>query len=210
MKTYKDIFIDVGDKGIVDLIKNVTKIKDGLWSRSYENEENSKYLGEPAFCFKRENDSSLPEAGLSIFLKEDNIWYIPNVVPTKSGQLSYDQYNTLLTEFYDNYLVPASAKTDVSVRITSDTITDEEVLGVEGARLLESFSLCANKSTGSSHPCDQKRWFAFLVEVCRSDTYVETDKLERILAKQGWSESLCEKLAIQFEFARDFIEYMEK
>lgn len=209
MKAFKDVYINTGDVSITDFINKVTDQVRSSWSRSYENEENSKYLGEIAFSFKRANDGRLPSAGISIFQKDKSTWYIPNVVPLEVGQLDYDEYNSIITDFYNTCLIPAASDCDVNVEITTGIISDEDVVGYESAKLLKSFSSLANKSTGSSHPCDQKRWFAFIVQTCREHTYVDTSDLIRVLRDQGWDENSAHKLAIEFEFARDLIMYME-
>ncbi|EJS9791811.1 hypothetical protein NV108_004717, partial [Vibrio parahaemolyticus] len=56
METFKDVFIKLGDKSIVEFISKLTDRTQTYWSRSYESEENSKYLGEIAFSFKRAGD----------------------------------------------------------------------------------------------------------------------------------------------------------
>ncbi|OQK29293.1 hypothetical protein [Vibrio parahaemolyticus] len=210
METFKDVFIKLGDKSIVEFISRLTDRTQTYWSRSYESEENSKYLGEIAFSFKRTGDTALPDAGLSIFQKNENTWYIPNVVPLEKGQLSYKEYNEIITDFYDSCLKPVAIEFNIDIEITSDSLTVEDVVGEEAGNLLESFSLLANKSTGSSHPCDQNRWFAFIVETCKKNQYVNSSDLIRVLCKQGWSESSAQKLVIEYEFARDLIKYMEQ
>jgi len=206
MKTYKDLFINTNNLQIEDYIKKITDNLSGSWERDYANEENSKNLGEIAYCFRRKGDSLLPGAGLSIFQKDKNVWYVPNIVPKDSSQLNYDQYNSILTEFYDKYLAPLSA--DVS--ITSGDIKDKDIVGEKAAKSLNTFSSCANKSTGSSHPCDRERWFNFIVDACNTDINVDTDSLRRLLQEQGWSEEHSIKLVIEFEFARDLLEHIRK
>lgn len=208
MKTFKDVYIKVGEAGIVDYIKDVTAGLEQPWKRAYENEENSKYLGEVAFCFQREGDSALPAAGLSIFQKGGNTWYIPNVVPIESGQLSYEEYNEIITEFYNSCLVPTSKKRDIAVDISTGELDDEDIVGESSAKLLKAFSSCANKSTGSSHPLDRKRWFTFLVEASKSQDEIDTGDLKRLLQQQGWSEELALDLVIEFEFGRELIKHM--
>lgn len=208
MKTFKDVYIRVGEAGIVDYIKDVTAALEKPWKRAYENEENSKYLGEVAFCFQREGDSMLPAAGLSIFQKDSNTWYIPNVVPIESGQLSYDEYNEIITEFYNSCLAPTSEKSGIAVDISTGELNDEDIVGETSAKLLKAFSSCANKSTGSSHPLDRERWFAFLIEASKSQDEIDTGDLKRLLQQQGWSEEIALDLVIEFEFGRDLIKYM--
>lgn len=208
MKTFKDVYIRVGDAGIVDYIRDVTESLEIPWERAYENEENSRYLGEVAYCFQRKEDSNLPAAGLSIFQKDASTWFIPNVVPIASGQLSYEEYNCIITEFYDSFLSPASEKHGIVVEITTGELRDEDVVGETPAKLLNVFSNCANKSTGSSHPMDRKRWFAFIVEASRSKNEIDTENLRRLLMQQGWSDESALDLVIEFEFGRDLIEHM--
>ncbi|WP_407829344.1 hypothetical protein [Shewanella algae] len=210
MKTFKDVFIKIDDKLIINFISEVTKNLERPWSRSYESEENSKYLGEISFSFKRAGDNTLPEAGLSIFREEKNNWYIPNIVPLEQSQLSYDEYNNIITDFYNSCLKPVALDLKIDIELTSDALTAEDILGDEANTLLEKFSSLANKSTGSSHPSDQKRWFAFIVETCRKQKYVNSFDLARVLSEQGWSENSVQKLTTEYEFARDLIKYMEE
>ncbi|EJL7929821.1 hypothetical protein NM092_003844, partial [Vibrio cholerae] len=105
---------------------------------------------------------------------------------------------------------PVATELDINVEITSGSLTVEDVVGKEAGNLLESFSSLANKSTGGSHPCDQNRWFAFIVETSKKNKYVNSSDLARVLCKQGWSESSAQKLVIEYEFARDLIKYMEQ
>lgn len=208
MKTFKDVYIRVDDTGIVDYIKDVTSSLENPWMRAYKNEENSKYLGEIAFCFQRKGDSNLPAAGLSIFQKDGNTWFIPNVVPIESGQLSYEEYNEIITEFYSIYLIPVSKRHEIVVDITTDELKDEDIIGEIPAKLLKIFSSSANKSTGSSHPLDRNRWFEFIVEASKSKKEINTGDLKRLLQQQGWSEEIALDLIIEFEFGRDLIQHM--
>ena len=209
MKTFKDVFIRAGDTGITDYITDVTRCLKSPWKRAYENEEKSKYLGEDAFCFQRDATKSAVGAGLSIFQKSGNTWYIPNVVPTEPGQLSYEEYNKIITDFYETCLAPLSSAHNIKLEITTDALTDEDVVGEVPARLLKSFSNNANKSTGSGHPSDKERWFKFIVETCKSKHHIDTGDLQRLLQQQGWTNEMALELVIEFEFGRGLIKYME-
>lgn len=208
MKTFKDVYIKVDNESIANFINSVTDALEMPWQRAYENEESSKFLGEVAYCFKRDRDSKYPAAGLSIFNKNGNTWYVPNVVPLESGQLSYDEYNEIITDFFNKFLAPVAKVQQVDVEISSGELQEEDIVGLEAAILLKTFSSCANKSTGSSHPRDRERWLAFIVEVSKSNISVDTGDLRRLLEQQGWSEDFATDLIIEFEFGRDLIMYM--
>lgn len=137
--------------------------------------------------------------------KEGNTWYVPNIVPLGKGRLSYDEYNNLAKDFAENILKTASLSVPFKYELSKETISDVEILGERPAKLLRTFSDIANKSTGSSHPADQKRWFAFLYSV--EDKKIYADDVERILLEQGWSEKYALELAIQFEFSQALLTY---
>ena len=211
MKTFKDVYLQPSDRGIVDYINAVTESLHPPWERSFESEENAKYIGDVAFCFERKRDDTLPAARLTIVQKDSATWYIPNVVPAEAGELDFDQYNGLITEFCDEYLAPAANHLKMEMVISSGELSDEEIVGEEAARLLEIFSSAANKSTGSAHSLDRERWYAFIVASCRPGfSSVDIGNLERLLQQQGWSESQASKLAIQYEFAAGLISFMER
>lgn len=152
MKTFKDVYITLNEGTIESFIDEVTGLISPPWQRAYKNEEHSNFVGDTAFCFQRQHGAGLPAAGLSIFHKDKNIWFIPNVVPIEGGQLSYDEYNQVITEFFQKFLVPASSKRSAQVTITSGELTAEDIVGEHGAKRLNAFSSMANMSTGSSHP----------------------------------------------------------
>lgn len=209
MESFKDLYIDTDEPHMAILIDEVSKIIKKPWSRAKDKEEDTGF-GETVYCFEREKDALLPGAGLIIFEKENGRWYVPNVVPTETGQLTRKEYNQILSDFYDNFLLIVSKTLGIETSLSTGVLEDEDVVGNEAAALLKSFSNCANKSTGSSHPSDQKRWFKFIVSACKSKKYIETDNLQRLLQKQGWSESKAYELASEFEFARDLIDFIER
>lgn len=212
MLTFKDLVIKANDKDIENFISALTERLSGnpIWSRSEDKENNVLGVGK-IYAFKREKDNKLPSAGLSLFPKDKNIsWYVPNVVPLEYGQLSYVEYNGILTEFFEDLVNPIASELGIRAEITSGAVTDVDILGEEAAQALTVFSNLANKSTGSSHPCDRERWLAFIYEVCTSGNSIDVGLLERLLIEQGWDEERAIKLVIEFEFGRDLIGYIRE
>lgn len=210
MRTFKDLYIDVTDSSVENFIDSLTVLVGdyALWTRRADLEERDMD-GRGMYAFQRQEGSELPAAGLSIVHHKDDVWYVPNVVPLEYGNLTIQQYNDVLTEFHDLFLLPVSDEQGLKITFTSEHISDADILGEEGARLLKAFSSGANKSTGSSHPCDRERWLAFITTVCATKN-VDTNLLDRVLQEQGWDEEGAQDLVVQFEFAKDLIDYMRK
>ena len=208
MEVYRDLIIELRECQIGDLVERMSLEADrgALWTRRYDLEDR-KTTGDEAYAFHRRKDDALPAAGLSLFEKDEGRWYVPNVVPLEYGFLSYQQYNELLAEFAEIVLEPVVKECGVEYSLSQGEISDIDLLGQECARLLRAFSSCANKSTGSAHPMDRERWLAFIAAAPDSNS-VSADDVQRLLEEQGWDEDSAYRLAVQFEFGQELIEYV--
>lgn len=206
MKVYGDL--DIFTEDINSWISELSSSLPTSWVRKLKTEEKAKQIGSnKAFCFEYHGER-FPKAGLTIFEKKKGHWYIPNIVPLEQGTLSYGEYNGILEDFYSSCVEQYKKSNMLSSEISPFSLSEIDVLGENGAALLKAFSTEANKSTGSSHPCDQERWFKFLLAV--RDMDIPTNYLERILIEQGWSENNADKLAMEYEFAHDLISFMQE
>ena len=83
----------------------------------------------------------------------------------------------------------------------------EDWTSAEAAQKLRVFSAAANKSTGVSHPMDQRRWFDFVIAVHESRKTIGTDLLIRWLHEiEGWDEESAHELAGQYETALSLLQ----
>jgi hypothetical protein len=177
------------------------------WQRARDKEEDP-ILNEKFRVFLRRGGD---EPGLLLFLATlDSMVYVSNIVPTEKSELSRNEYNAALSEFYEEYALPAAGALGGEARLGGDVIDLQADLGETAFGALVAFSRSANRSTGSSHPMDRERWFAFLVAVHRSDAYLSVDVLAKWLVLDGWSESVASDLAIEFETGRDLLAYAER
>lgn len=206
MKQFRDMYINSNGFDIADLMEQISKQPSMYWQRSKEREETASSLGEQAYCFERTASEGIEAAGLVIFNKESDIWYVTNIIPTIQNELSFDEYNAILMDFY-NFILPITSKNGVEIKVTNDIFFIADIVGERAAKLLTSFSKLANKSTGSSHPSDRKRWFDFIL--CLDDNNIQLDAtiLANELMDSGWSEEKSHKLAIEFEFAIELLDY---
>lgn len=181
------------------------------WQRSTEKEnENANLFGSdsgPLFVFDRAATRELPAAGLAMLQEGDSISVI-NIVPLKLHSLSIDQYNAILQEFFEAAVLPAVTPRKLHATLTDEAFPITKWLSEPASEALQRFSSLANHSTGSSHPRDRERWFAFLVSAHRDRCTLDTDTLQRWLVEMGgWSADQASDLAIEYEFARDLLRF---
>jgi len=207
MKTFQNLYIDLNGHDIENFIEQLTKNCGRSWKRAFEREENAKYFNEKAFAFEYIGENGLPNAGLTLFEKDEGICYVPNIIPIEFGQLSIDEYNKLLIDFKSSLVDPAVQNTHIHDELTKDQVFLENIVGKEAADALKRFSSAANKSTGLSHSSDKKMWFEFLSAVQKSGKELSFDVLEATLIEQGWGEERAHDLALKFEYSQDLLDF---
>lgn len=210
VKIYQDLFINLHGYQVETLIETITSRCGEQWVRAYERENDVKALGENFYFFERSENENIKNAALALCYKSNDIWYVPNIIPLQLDHLSQDEYNRILNNFVEELLFPAIKDTPVSIKIIKDEIYLREVAGNEIHNLLTRFSAVANKSTGSSYPSDQKRWFAFICAVNNAGKEIRPDLLVHTLMEQGWAEDSSNDLAEEFEFAQELLNFYKE
>ncbi|MCK1695231.1 hypothetical protein [Bradyrhizobium sp. 144] len=180
----------------------------GQWSHAPEAETRLKKntsLDGDVIAFQRKADAALPAAGLTLWSRADG-YEVSNIVPSEMGQLGFAKYNALLQEFADLIARPAAAGAGFLVEVTSSSQSLQGVSSPEVAAALTRFSGAANKSTGSTHPADRKRWMRFLILAHRSGGDLSSEFLTRwLIEAEGWDDESAHDLAIEYEFAQDLL-----
>lgn len=133
-----------------------------------------------------------------------------NIIPLIGVNLSCEQYNYILSYFDDSIINQISKNFNPKIEISKPYLDMEDIIGNEAFRKLSFFSDMANKSTGHSHPLDSKRWFDFLVTVCRSKKHLSSDDLRVWFTENGWSESVAYELSLDFEYSINLLEFYEQ
>jgi hypothetical protein len=197
------------------LIESVEARLDEGWDRDEERENDLRRSGLPGvFCFICSKKQDRQSAALILAPKEkggSRTLYVSNIVPADVSELGYDQYNQILREFHDNFLAPAAKNLHVAFDLTAPDTTIENVLSSESLGLLKSFSRSANKSTGSSHPMDRKRWFNFLIYLHRSEEKPDEGLLKRwLVEEEGWPEDKAWDLMIEYEYAQGLLDEYDR
>lgn len=181
------------------LIKNATH----PWAhgRDWEQKIASGAVAErDVLVFEREAGDGIEAVGL-VLSSRDEGYVTTNIVPREVRELGRHRYNLALQDFVAKVAEPAARVAGFAVELGSATQGLDDWLSKDAADALRSFSSAANKATGSAHPMDQRRWFAFLIAVHRGAADFDADRLIRWLCEiEGWSDDKAHDLAIQYEF----------
>lgn len=152
--------------------------------------------------------------------------FVSNIVPLEKSKLSVDEYNAVLRKFYADIVVPyKETHHDVEIsKITDDIFDPTTVITKNALEKLKAFCNCANKSTGSSHPDDQKRWFDFicqtvddnkmfdymtLCDFLQDESYwgKKEDDFLGAMGQFAWDGTHAEQLASEYELACEILQY---
>jgi len=216
MHVYKELSF-VGNKPELDeLAKDIYNVFPADWSKPRENYmlRNyilADYIGDQA-----------PHAEVSIYYGE-NTWRegyvkVGNIVPLEKNQLTIDEYNKLLDLFYTD-IAKVYEETHENIEVvgpSSGQFDPLDCISDEALKKLKIFCDNANKSTGSSHPCDEKYWFDFICQTVDDRRIFDYDTLSKFLQDEeywgkkkkdflgvignfAWSEEKAEELALEYE-----------
>jgi hypothetical protein len=129
-------------------------------------------------------------------------------VPCELGELSYDEYNHIVDEFAE-ICQPIAKSMGFKVRKSSEDQTLEDWISGSSAKKLRLFSAAANKSTGTSHPRDQERWYEFVVSIVDNGDPLDASTLVCWLVEEGgWPEDIAHQLAIEYEQETGLLKYV--
>lgn len=143
--------------------------------------------------------------------KEKNYFEVFNIIPTKSGSLTYSQYNFLLKTFFDSILSDITNALNLKVEISNPNKSIIDLIGEDAEKALLMFSKNANKSTGNTHPYDFNRWCDFVFIVHRQKIEINIDDFIRWLQEEeGWSDDLSTKLGLDLEYSLELLEKYEQ
>lgn len=165
---------------------------------------------EDVILFRCDASEKFPAAGLTLWGTPDG-YYVPNIVPLEYGSLTFAQYNSILADFITRIVEPVVDKFGFKIATTKPEQMLDDWVSPDTAVKLRRFSGAANKSTGASHPLDERRWFDFLVAAHRSGDKLDADRLARWLHEvEGWGEDSAHKLAGDFENSLDLLAYYDE
>lgn len=226
MKTYRELYFRGTPTDLEKFLCDIKSFSTEKWRFGKEDRYGLEwiyfdYLGDAV-----DNARVCITAGRYISSGELNV---SNIVPLEKNQLSVDEYNAVLQKFYDDIIKPyKQINHNLDIPQPSDDVFDPKtVITEEALRKLEAFCNGANKSTGSSHPSDQERWFDFicqtvddgqmfdystLAEFLQDETYWGTKDSDflGVMGHFAWGEDQAYQLASEYENACILLEYYKR
>ena len=163
MKSFKDFYLSGDRESLLRFKISISKYITGDWRQ----DDDSKFKGN--FIVITYCGGEINKASVFIYIKDiDTLQFkVTNIVPREKSSLSYDEYNEVLERCADECIIPCANECGLSFKLTNENVDLENYMSKDSARKLRLFSSAANKSTGSSHPCDQERWNDFICQTLK-------------------------------------------
>lgn len=226
MKTYRELYFRGTTKQLSEFVDQIGKYVVGDWKYEKQSERWKDYL------FFDYIGTHVDKARVSIHVGNKiakGELRVGNIVPMEKSELNVDEYNAVLLQFYDDVIKPFKESVpELSISQPSDDIFDPtSVISETALKKLELFCSAANKSTGSSHPYDQERWFDFICQTVddgkifdystlasflRDETYwgKKPDGFIGVMGDYAWDEEHADKLASEYEILCEVLRYYKK
>lgn len=203
MKTYRELYFKGTPVQLSEFVKEIRKFKGVNWKVENQTDCWKNYL------FIDYIGEKVDKARVSIHIgdiAEDEEIKVGNIIPLEKNELSIDEYNCILMDFYNDVIKPyKEAGTDLSISQPSDDIFEPlTVISPKALEKLESFCSLANKSTGSSHPYDRERWFEFVCQTVDDDRIFDSSTLASFLQDENyWGEKPKDFIGVMGHYAWD-------
>lgn len=226
MKTYRELYFKGTSKQLSVFVDQIGKYAVDNWELEKKTKRWKDYL---FFEYKGE---LVDKTRVSIYVGEEitkGELRVGNIVPVEKDKLSIDEYNAVLLKFYDDVIKPYKEHgTELNISQPSDDIFNPTTVISETAlKKLKAFCLAANKSTGSSHPCDQERWFDFICQTVDDGKMFDYSTLANFLQDEdywgknpdgfigvmgnfAWDEEKAFELAAEYENLCEVLQYYKK
>ena len=203
MKTYRELYFRGTTKQLSEFVDQIGKYAVGDWKLEKQSERWKDYL------FFDYIGTHVDKARVSIYVGDriaKGELKVGNIVPIEKKELSVNEYNAVLLQFYDDVIKPfKESGTELSISQPSDDIFDpKSEISETALKKLELFCSAANKSTGSSHPCDQERWFDFICQTVDDGKMFDYSTLASFLQDEAyWGEKPDDFIGVMGDYAWD-------
>ncbi|MDO6814007.1 hypothetical protein [Tenacibaculum soleae] len=208
MKTFKELkIISEPEKLSTLVVKLQTVDLDRFLYNSEKTLDYAKMIGKKSDQVLTFESPEIRGAVAYVWLVADeNELKITNITPNKSGQLSIEQYNSILDEFND-IIIKQNIDNQYQVIISSDSKTIIDYAGLKVSEKLQVWINSANKSTLNTHPLDFQRWASFLISAHKNQSELTSVQLEKYLIEEIGipDDELVNKIAIDYEYGRDLL-----
>lgn len=189
MKTYIDVLIasrykDPGD--FILAMKDFGSHSSGWKFLAKQSKNYASSLGEPSCALLKLGNKYSPAVAITV--KKGNTFYIANIVPKESGQMSMEEYNDVAKQFAIDIKEYATVhKLKLKVKTSHEYIGLPEI--IRGNKTREFSERYLNLFPTSYHPLDIERLDTFICAAFRySRGKIDLDLLRGwLIAEKKWS-----------------------
>lgn len=226
MKIFRELYFRGTPNDLTKFAEEICNYASGDWKFTTNNNYDKKIK----YLFFDYVGNRVENARVSIYLGEKintGEINVGNVIPLKKNQLSIEEYNEML--FYNDIVVPYEKDNNyISIsQPTTDIFDPLTIMSKTSLKKLKAFCGGANKSTGSSHPCDKERWLNFIMQTVDEDLILDSDTLCRFLQDEeywgkkpndflgamgdyAWDEESAYELSMEYETISEAMKYYKE
>ena len=207
IEVFQDLFLKFPEERRQEIRQVLRQHVEDPWRHAEEREQ---VIFEGFMLFERRSRDDLPASGLSLRTEHDG-YKVVNIVPLEVNKISINIYNDVLNDFLNRIAKPASKNADFRIKIKPRMQSITDWTSQKAADVLHRFSVLANKSTGSGHPLDQKRWFQFLLSARRTRRRLSPHLLGRWLVEvEGWPSEIAGSLVMEYEYGMNLLDHIRR
>jgi hypothetical protein len=206
IRAHQELEVQCTEEQYVRLTEAIERHLPAGWRRDQQAER--RLRNSEMICFFCAAQSDSPDAQVWLTYSADrNGPWVANILAERSGGLEIGEYNKVLRHFFQQCIRPAADELRIQASLSREEVTAEDYgLSPRSVSLLRRFASSANDSTGSSHPRDRQRWFAFLISAHKDEANLDTTTLGQLLMEEyDWPENTTSDLQIEYEFARGIL-----
>lgn len=186
MNIHQEIYIDtsiIGEEQLVQVLRDFCEACDSWQFLADESRAYEDAAGEESCGIAYNSTDSDNKAFVAVTKKNDTIFYVPNIVPQSSSELSMDEYNIIARHFgLDFRKFLRQSKIPIKIAIPNPIITIERIIKSKTAR--EKFLGYLSHYPLSHHPLDIRRLDHFIcIYHKRSRSALDFWALERFLVE---------------------------
>jgi hypothetical protein len=209
MKAFRELTIAGSPEAVERFMGALLETVGGDWERDTTSEERllPSVTGK-MYCFVCSQQEERPRAALWLHQDAPTHASVTNVFPILKGSLTRAEYNAIMAEFHRRFVKPAAREAGVKATLSEENVSIETWVSPRTAELLRRFSRLANRSTGTTHPLDEHRWFEFVWAAHTERTGLPAEILAQWLEEdEGWPEDQAFKVAQEYEKGRALLAF---
>lgn len=218
MKKYSSIVVQADHQVLVSILDRMKQGGDADFqyddSLSREYAVNIFVQPNEVCCFK---DMKTDAFGATIWLYiKGGQLTISNIVadPKIVRDLSVTQYNTILNDFFHNFMSKFIDDRIVNkIVVDGENVSMKQLISEASYKKLLSWVNTCNQDNPISHDFDEKRWFDFLISICdNGDDLSAADLINWLEEDRGWTSTYhpgrFDEIANAYEYGLALLRYV--